>query len=88
MPAKLEQGKKIKRLIKVYGIEGMVEVTVSYYGLTFRIPSTRGSLVAAWPDVVEKSTSTPDNSPSFLAGEPIKYLLHEIAKVTKKRGKA
>ena len=87
MPAKLEQGKKIKRLIKVYGIEGMVEVTISYEGLAFRIPSTRGSLVAAWPDVVEKSTSTPDNCPSFLAGEPIKYLLHEAAKAVKKRSK-
>jgi hypothetical protein len=85
MPKQLESGKKFRRLIKVYGVEELVEVTISAEGLSFRIPSTRGYLVAAWPDVVEKSSLTPDNSPSFLAGEPTKYLQHEVAKVVKNR---
>lgn len=87
MPKQLEPGKKLRRLVKVYGVEGLVEVTISAEGIAFRVPSTRGYLVAAWPDVVEKSSSTPDNCPSFLAGEPTKYLQHEVAKVIKKKAK-
>lgn len=87
MPAKLEPGKKLRRLIKVYGVEGQIEVTVSAEGLAFRVPGTRGYVVSAWPDAVEKSASTPDNCPSFLAGEPLKYLQHEVAKVIKKKAK-
>lgn len=87
MPKQLEPGKKLRRLVKVYGVEGLVEVSISAEGLSFRIPGTRGYLVAAWPDVVEKAASTPDNSPSFLAGEPTKYLQHMIGKVVKARVK-
>ena len=87
MPAKLEPGKKLKRLIKVYGIEGDVEVSMSHEGLTFRVPRTRLILTATWPDVVEKASCTPDNVPCFLAGEPMKFLQHEQTKVAKKRAK-
>ena len=87
MPSKLEPGKKLKRLIKVYGIEGDVEVSISHEGLTFRVPRTRLYLTTSWPDIVEKASSTPDNVPCFLAGEPMKFLQHEQAKVAKKRTK-
>ena len=83
MPAKLAEGKSLKRLIKVYGIEGPVELTISHSLLSMRIPKTRKSVSADWPEVV-RGLFTPDDAPAFLAGEPLKFLQHEAAKVVKR----
>lgn len=84
MAGKIEEGKSLKRLIRVYGVEGWVEVTLSHEGLAMRIPKTRKSLTAPWTKIVEGAMATPDDSPSFLMGEPLKFLQAEAAKVTKK----
>jgi len=83
MPAKLAEGKSLKRLIKVYGVEGLVELTISHMGMSIRVPKTRKSLSADWPEVV-RGLYTPEDCPSFLAGEPMKFLQHESEKVTKR----
>ena len=84
MAAELTQGKKIKRLIKVYGVEGLIEIALTHEGLSMRVPGTKKSLFATWPEVVV-GLYTPDDVPSFLAGEPMKFLLHEVEKVQKKK---
>ena len=84
MPAKLETGKKIKRLIHVYGVESWVELTLTYEGASLRIPGTKKRLTCSWTDIVT-AMYTPDDVPSFLAGEPLKFLLHEDKKVAKRR---
>lgn len=86
MPAKLVEGKQLKRLIRVYGVEGAVELAISHSNLSMRIPKTRKSLTADWPEVV-RALFTPDDAPSFLAGEPMKFLQHEAEKVVKKAAK-
>jgi hypothetical protein len=86
MPASLESGKSLKRLVKIHGIEGMVEVTISHEGVSMRVPKTRKSLTCMWTDVVN-SMYTPNDVPSFLMGEPMKFLIHEAEKVVKKRVK-
>lgn len=86
MAATLEPGKSLKRLIKVYGIEGMVEVTISHEGVSFRIPGTQKRLVGTWTDAV-KATSTPNDVPSHLFGEPFKFLEHEALKVKARKEK-
>jgi hypothetical protein len=86
MPAKLEQGKQIKRLVKIHGIEGFVEVSFSHEGIAMRVPKTRKSLTCMWTDIIG-AMYTPNDVPSFLMGEPLKFLLHEAEKVVKKREK-
>lgn len=86
MPSVLEPGKKLRRLVKVYGVEGPVELTIAHEGLSLRVPGTKKSLTCSWTDVVNASY-TPNDVPSFLAGEPMKFILHEAEKVVKNRAK-
>lgn len=83
MPATLGPDQRLKRLVKIHGIEGMVEVTISADGVSMRVPKTRKSITCMWTDVV-KAMYTPDDVPSFLMGEPLKFLIHEAEKVVKK----
>ena len=87
MPAVLEPGKKLRRIIKVYGIESPVEVSIAHEGIAFRVPGTKLSLMATWPEVIEKASTTPDNVPSKLAGEPMKFLADMVAKAAKRKEK-
>lgn len=84
MPATLHPEQKLKRLVKIHGIEGMVEVTFSHEGVSMRVPKTRKYITCMWTDVV-KSMYTPNDVPSFLMGEPMKFLIHEAEKVVKKK---
>ncbi|PWT76390.1 MAG: hypothetical protein C5B59_06605 [Bacteroidetes bacterium] len=86
MPKIIEPGKKLKRFIKVYGIEGPVELVIAHEGLTLRVPGTKKHLTADWPSVVGAAV-TPDDVPSHLFGEPLKFLQHEAEKVMKRKEK-
>ena len=87
MPKLLEAGKKIRKLIKVYGIESPVELTVAHEGLWLRIPGTRLSLYSDWPGLVSRAMTTPDSAPCYLAGEPMKFLEFESTKAQKSKAK-
>ena len=85
MATVLEPGNKIKRLLHVYGVEGLVEVTVAHEGIFFRIPKTKKSVLADWRAVIDRSTSTPNDVPSHLIGRPLEVLQHEADKVQKRK---
>jgi hypothetical protein len=82
----VRKAETIRRLVKVYGVPGLVEVTLSSDGLAFRVPGSRKYVTSTWLKVVEHAA--PDgNVPCFLANDPVKMLTHEEAKVGKRRAK-
>lgn len=77
----------LKRLIKVYGVSGYVELSVSHEGVALRIPGSRQSVTATWDRVADKAGQTPQNVPCFLAHDGLKLLQHEAAKLELKKAK-
>lgn len=86
MPAELEPGKQIKRLVSIYGI-GQCEVTVTHEGLSIRVPGSRQFVTSTWDRVVDKAGQTPSNVPCFLAHDGTKLLQYELAKIQKRKEK-
>ena len=86
MPAKLEGTKSLKRLVKVYGIEGMVEITLTADGIKMRIPGNRKALSAQWAEVAA-GLFTPEGCPAWLAGEPTKFLQECVRKSQARKAK-
>jgi hypothetical protein len=86
MPAKLNE-KGLTRIIKVYGIEQPIAVTLLPNGISFKIAG-RGSkaVTAAWPEVV-KVCITPRKVKSYLMGDAFAYLVHEAQEKTKRAAK-
>ena len=86
MPNEFAEGQKIKRLVKVYGVSGLVEVTLSSEGLAFRVPGSRKYVSTTWLKVVAHASPEAD-TPAWLANDPVKMLTHEEAKVGKRKQK-
>lgn len=84
--AELREDQKLRRLVKVYGIEGLVEVTLSKDGVSFRIPRTKMTVSMTWPQAVE-ACDTPGNVPCFLAHNPVDTLKHQVKQVQKRAAK-
>lgn len=74
----------IKRAVKIYGIEGMVNVSISEEGLKFAVPGTKQSVMIAWGTTVAHC-STPTNVPSYLFGNPKELLKVNAQNAAKKR---
>jgi hypothetical protein len=77
----------LKRLVKVYGIPGDIEVSISHEGVSMRVPGSRQSVTATWDRVVSKATQTPSNVPCWLAHDGTKLLQHEATKAALKKEK-
>jgi hypothetical protein len=77
--AELREDQKLRRLVKVYGIEGLVEVELSKDGISFRVPRTQMRVSMPWP--------TPGNVPCFLAGNPTETLKHQVRQVQRRAAK-
>ena len=75
MPATLNPGQKLRRVIRVYGVDQPVCVTITSEGIDFRVVGSGKhlSLTAPWRQVVERMP-TPDNVKCFLSGKPIDLL--------------
>jgi hypothetical protein len=83
MSTELEPGQKLRRLVKVYGIEGMVVATFTHEGIEFKIPKTKLGVMLTWPDAVQAS-GTPSNVPSKHEGRPMEFLLDQSYKQAKR----
>jgi hypothetical protein len=86
MATELKEGQKLRRQIKVYGIEEPVIVELTYEGLFFKIKGTSVGVGAAWPKYVG-AAFTPEKAKSFLAGKPMEFLQHQAAQLVKRREK-
>ena len=86
MPTELQDGQKLRRLVKVYGIEGNVVATLTHEGIEFKVPKTKIGVTLTWPDAV-KASSTPSNVPSKHEGRPLEFLLDQSSKQAKRAEK-
>lgn len=82
----VRKAETIKRLTKVYGVPGFVEVTMSADGLAFRVPGSRRYVTTTWLKAVEHA-SPEANTPAWLANDPVKLLVTEEAKAGKRKQK-
>jgi hypothetical protein len=83
MPAELREDQKLRRVIKVYGIEGAMYVTLDHQGITFTAPGTKVGVSLTWVHAVE-SCLTPSNVPSKFEGRPMEFLIDQAAKQSKR----
>lgn len=81
MSASLKEGSKLRRAIKVYGIEGAVYVTLRPEGIEFTMPRTKVGVGMSWKKAVE-SCLTPSNVPSKFEGRPMDFLIGQATKQT------
>ena len=73
MSAVLKEGQTLQRIIKVYGVERPVIVSISRNGLTLRMKGSKTHIAAPWAAVVN-ACSTPGNVPARLRGRPLEVL--------------
>src|ERR1700722_19352132 len=73
MATELRNGQKLSRQIKVYGVEGPVNVTLTSEGIEFKIKGSKVGVSAPWPQVID-GCNTPDNVPSKLHDMPVPFL--------------
>lgn len=86
MAAKLYGEKRLKREIRIYGVEVPCIVTLSAQGVKVQVAGTKIFVDQTWPELV-KTMCTPGNCPSFLAGRAYELLQHQAVKRRKKLAK-
>jgi hypothetical protein len=84
MSATLREGQKLKRQIKVYGVESPVIITLSHEGIEFKVKTAKIGVGNTWCQLIENGCVTPDNVPSFLAGRPLEFLTEQAKGITKR----
>jgi hypothetical protein len=81
--AVLKEDQKLRRIIKVYGVESGVIVTLTHAGIEFKIPKTKLGVSMPWTKAVE-SCLTPSNLPSKFEGRPLDFLKTQATEVVKR----
>lgn len=84
MAAKLDGDKKLKRSIRVHGVEADVNITFTAEGIELKVVGTKLGVGASWPKIVS-ACLTPPNVKSFLEGKPLSFLQYQASTVIKKR---
>ena len=87
MPATIAEGKKLKRVIKVYGVELPIIVTLTHEGIEFKVKSAKMGVGNMWAQLIHKGCVTPDNVPSYLAGLPLNFLIEQAKAIVKRNVK-
>lgn len=84
--ATLLGNQKLKRTVRVYGIDEPVVVTFTADGLTMQVKGSRQSVSNPWRNIVLASL-TPNNCRCYHAGRPLELLKSEAKKVADRREK-
>jgi hypothetical protein len=84
MSVVLREDQKLRRSIKVYGIEGGVIVTLRHQGIEFTIPRTKVGVGMSWKKAVE-SCFVPSKAASIFEGRPTEFLQRQAQEATKRR---
>lgn len=87
MSAVLREDQKLRRVIKVYGVEQPVVVELSHAGITFKVKGTKTPVGNTWPDLIRDGCHTEDSVKSYFAGKPLEYLIAQAAKQAKRAEK-
>lgn len=73
MPPKINEGKVLRRELKVYGIEHPVVVTLDKDGIKFKAKGTKWTVDAPWLNVIG-ACGTPQRVPSAFYHKPYQLL--------------
>jgi hypothetical protein len=73
----------LRRKVRVYGVPAPVNVIFTEHGIEMSVERTKTKISGSWQDVV-KSLRVPGNAPSFLFGEPLKFLCWQAGKQDKR----
>jgi hypothetical protein len=84
MPIELQEGQKLKRVIRVNGIVPPVIASITRDGITFKVAESKVGVSQTWTKLVA-ACNTPPNVPQFLAGQPIKYLQRVSSQIVKNK---
>jgi hypothetical protein len=85
MPAKLE--KPLQRIVKIYGVEGPVVLTVHPDGsLGFKAKGTKVGLLIGGVQVVQ-ACPVPNNLPAKFGGRPYEFLQYQAQEQQKRNTK-
>jgi hypothetical protein len=86
MPATIAEGKKLKRVIKVYGVELPIIVTLTAEGIEFKVQTAKIGVGNTWAQIVEKGCLTPPNvRPAWAEGQPLAFLVEQAKTIVRHR---
>lgn len=82
--AEMKPGKRTRRVVRIYGVDRPVVVTITTEGLSMKVLNSgqQQVLYAPWRVVAEK-LPTPPNAKCFLAGQPIEFLNYQSKKAVR-----
>lgn len=80
MSAVLKEDQKLRRVIKVYGVEQPVVVEISHQGITFKVKGTKTPVGNNWPELIRDGCHTEDSVKSYFSGKPLEYLIAQAKK--------
>jgi hypothetical protein len=72
----LKEGKPLRREVKIYGIEGLVVVSIAHAGLELKAKGTKLGVAITWPELLGAS-ATPKNVPSKFESRAYEFLVHQ-----------
>lgn len=77
--AKLEGDTKLRREIRIHGLEKPVQVEFTATGISFWIKGSKKRVAVDWKQVVQAGHTGTD-VPSFLMNKPFELLMYQITK--------
>ena len=80
----MPEGKKMKRAVKVYTVEGPVYITLTASGIEYKIPKTRIGIFASHKDVI-RGMPAPSDIPAHYANDLLKFLQYQTSLVAKRQ---
>lgn len=75
--------KSLKRLVRVPGVDRPVCAEINAEGIQMWVHGARKRITITWGQVA-RSSYTPLDIPSYLAGDPIKLLAYQAKKLAEK----
>lgn len=85
MATKLEGEAKLKREIRVYGVDLPVNVTLTANGLEFKVVGSKVGVVAPWTLILAKAAKTGENVPSKLHDQGYGFLQDAARRISAAR---
>jgi hypothetical protein len=84
MPVDFLKCQKLKRWIKVSGLDMPLIATITEEGIVFKVKGGKLGVRQGWDQIVA-TCNTPPNVQQFLAGKPIKYLQHVSSRIVRNK---
>ena len=82
----IEGDKRLRRTVKVYGVEGDTVLTITASGIEFKAKGAKFGVFATWPDLV-KSADEPETAKARFHRDPYAYLIWQAEQIAKRKAK-